>query len=127
MSQLRDIKPYLAYNEWLYWTMTILGMLALLIFIGIVWWSISKWLLSREHNIRKKYFQAIKSVDWSNPKRAAYSITYYGRLLAKDARSAEIFDQLEPMLQEYKYKKDVPSVNDETLSHYNLFIQVLDV
>ncbi len=127
MDELRDIKPYLPYNEWLYWGMVTLWVLMLLAIISIIWWSISRWLHNRKHNLRKQYFKAIKSVDWSNPKSAAYSVSYYGRLLAKDNRSMEILSQLEPMLKEYKYKKDVPPANDETLAYYHLLIQVLDV
>jgi hypothetical protein len=127
MEEIRDIKPYLFYNEWFYWGMIALGILALLIVISIIWWSISRWLHSRKLDLRIQYLQAIKSVDWSNPKSAAYSVSYYGRFLAKDARSIEILSQLEPMLLEYKYKKNVPPANDETLAHYHLLIQVLDV
>lgn len=127
MDELRDIKPFWSYSEWLYWGLIALGIITILVIIGIIWWGTSRWLHNKKHNIRMQYLQAIKSVDWSNPKSAAYSVSHYGRLLAKDARSLEILSQLEPMLLEYKYKKDVPSANDETLAHYHLLIQVLDV
>ncbi|MDY0195491.1 MAG: hypothetical protein WC253_07445 [Sulfurovaceae bacterium] len=127
VEELKDIKPYLTSTEWLYWGFIAAVILLLFLFISIVWWGISRWLYSRKQNLRKQYLQAIKSVDWSNSKNAAYKVSYYGRLLAKDPRSIEILSQLEPMLLEYKYKKDVPKVNDETLVYYDLLIQVLDV
>ncbi len=127
IEELKDIKPYLTNTEWLYWGFMILSVLLLFLFISIVWWAISRWLYSKKQNLRKQYLQAIKSVDWSNSKNAAYKVSYYGRLLAKDPRSMEILSQLELMLLEYKYKKDVPNANDETLVYYDLLIQVLDV
>lgn len=127
VEELKDIKPYLTNTEWLYWGFVAASMLLLFLFISIVWWGISRWLYSRKQNLRKQYLNAIKSVDWSNSKNAAYKVSYYGRLLAKDPRSMEILSQLETMLLEYKYKKDVPKVNDETLVYYDLLIQVLDV
>ncbi|MBN2721769.1 MAG: hypothetical protein JXQ77_02995 [Campylobacterales bacterium] len=127
VEELKDIKPYLTNAEWLYWGFIAAMTLLLFLFISIAWWGISRWLSSRKQNLRKQYLNAIKSVDWSNPKNAAYKVSYYGRILAKDPRSIEILSQLEPMLLEYKYKKDVPPVNDETLVYYELLIQVLDV
>ncbi|MDD3774976.1 MAG: hypothetical protein PHV08_03330 [Sulfurovaceae bacterium] len=127
IEELKDIKPYLANTEWLYWGFAAGAVLLLFLFISILWWGISRWLNSRKQNLRKQYLNVIKSVDWSNSKNAAYKVSYYGRLLAKDPRSIEILSQLEPMLLEYKYKKDVPLVNEETLTHYDLLIQVLDV
>jgi uncharacterized membrane protein YcjF (UPF0283 family) len=127
IEELKDIKPYLTNTEWLYWGFMISSVLLLFLFISIVWWGLSRWLYSRKQNLRKQYLNAIKSVDWSNSKNAAYKVSYYGRLLAKDPRSMEILSQLELMLLEYKYKKDVPKVNDETLVYYDLLIQVLDV
>lgn len=127
MEELKDIKPYLTNAEWLYWGFAASITLLLFLIISMLWWGISRWLYSRKHNLKKQYLQAIKSVDWSNPKNAAYKVSYYGRLLAKDPRSMEILSQLEPMMLKYKYKKDVPPVNDETLSYYHLLMQVLDV
>jgi len=127
IEELKDIKPYLTNTEWLYWGFMISSVLLLFLFISIVWWGISRWLYSRKQNLRKQYLNAIKSVDWSNSKNAAYKVSYYGRLLAKDPRSMEILSQLETMLLEYKYKNDVPKANDETLVYYDLLIQVLDV
>jgi hypothetical protein len=44
--------------------------------------------------------------------------------LATDDRRKELFSQLEPMLKEYKYKKDVGSVDEETLKKFRLYVQV---
>ncbi|MGW8169171.1 MAG: hypothetical protein ACWGHH_04105 [Sulfurovaceae bacterium] len=127
MEELKDIKPYLTNAEWMYWGFMVFVTLLLFLIISMIWWGISRWLYSRKHNPKKQYLQAIKSVEWSDPKNAAYKVSYYGRLLAKDTRSMEILSQLESMLLKYKYKKDVPPVNDETLLYYHLLIQVLDV
>ncbi|HHD72438.1 MAG TPA: hypothetical protein ENL02_00740, partial [Epsilonproteobacteria bacterium] len=60
------------------------------------------------------------------PKASAYTATKYARLLATDERRRELFEQLEPLLEKYKYKKEVAHVDEETLNQFNLYVQVAD-
>lgn len=83
-------------------------------------------MMSRQKDMRKVYVQKLKSINWNNPKQSAYDISKYGRLLAIDTRSKEIFHQLETKLVVYKYKKIVDDADDETMNYYNLFVQVID-
>lgn len=125
-AQLRDIKPLLKIPDssfYIYWGMIgfgILLVLAILFFIFKKLWE------NRRINLAKGYLARLKAIDWSESKKAAYEATYYARLLATDERRKELFSQLEPMLEKYKYKKEVDAVDQDTLNQFNLFVQVAD-
>jgi len=125
-TQLRDIKPLLEIPDssyYIYWgliTFCILLVLAILFFIAKKLWD------KRKINLAKGYLESIKKIDWLNTKKSAYEATYYARLLATDERRKELFSQLEPMLEKYKYKKVVDEIDTETQNKFNLYVQVAD-
>ena len=125
-AQLKDIKPLLEIPDssfYIYW-----GLISFVVLLGlgILFFVAKKLWENRKINRAKAYLAALKSVDWSNSKKAAYEVTHYARLLATDARRKELFSQLEPMLERYKYKKEVDQVDQDTLNQYKLFVQVAD-
>jgi len=69
--------------------------------------------------------QGYKEINFENPKKAAYLITRYGYILAKDQKSKEIFKELLNDLKRYKYKKDVKPFDSKTIGLYNLFLEVV--
>jgi hypothetical protein len=125
-AQLKDIKPLLEIPDssiYIYWGLIGTGvilLLAILFFVAKRLWE------NRKVNKAKQYLAALKSIDWSNSKKAAYEATHYARLLATDKRRKELFSQLEPMLEKYKYKKVVDKVDQDTLNKFNLYVQVAD-
>lgn len=70
------------------------------------------------------WLRRLESIDFENPKKAAYIMTRYGRLLAQEKRQKEIMAQLLPRLERYKYKKDVPPLDSETKRFMKLFIEM---
>ena len=125
-AQLRDIKPLVEIPDssfYIYWGL--IGF-AVLLGLGILFFVAKKLWENRKKNLAKEYLAALKSIDWSNSKKAAYEATHYARLLATDERRKELFAQLEPMLEKYKYKKEVDEVDQDTLNQYKLFVQVAD-
>ncbi len=125
-AQLKDIKPLVEIPDssfYIYWGL--IGF-AVLLGLGILFFVVKKLWENRKKNLAKEYLAALKSIDWSNSKKAAYEATHYARLLATDERRKELFSQLEPMLEKYKYKKVVDKVDDDTLKQYKLFVQVAD-
>ena len=125
-AQLKDIKPLVEIPDssfYIYWGL--IGF-AVLLGLGILFFVVKKLWENRKKNLAKEYLAALKSIDWSNSKKAAYEATHYARLLATDERRKELFSQLEPMLEKYKYKKMVDKVDDDTLKQYKLFVQVAD-
>ena len=76
--------------------------------------------------MKKVYFQRLKNVDWKHSKQAAYEVTFFGRLLSDEPRVEEIYKQLVPMLEAYKYRKEVPVIDEVTLRQYNLLVHIID-
>jgi len=125
-AQLRDIKPLLEIPDssyYIYWGL--IGFVSLLA-LGVLFFVLKKLWENRKINLEKGYLEAIKKIDWIDTKKSAYEATHYARLLATDERRKELFSQLEPMLEQYKYKKEVAEVDKDTHNKFNLYVQVAD-
>ncbi len=123
-AQLRDIKPLLEIPDssyYIYWGLIVFVSLLLL---GVLFFVLKKLWDNRKINLEKAYLEAIKKIDWADTKKSAYEATHYARLLATDERRKELFSQLEPMLEQYKYKKEVNKIDQDTLNQFNLYVQV---
>jgi hypothetical protein len=123
---LRDIKPLLEIPDISYYIYYGLISLGVAIVFVVLFFAIRIYLQRRRENLAKGYLASLKAIDWSNPKESAYKATHYARLLATDERRVELFEQLNPLLERYKYKKEVDEIDDETIRYYNLFVQVAD-
>jgi len=126
MDKLRDIKPLLEIPDYSYYLFMGGVIFVGMVLLGLLWWVIKKGWSNRGLNQRQRDFEALKNVDWQDSKKAAYQVTFLGRKLCEDERSKEIFAQILPMLEPYKYKKEVPSVSTETLRQYNLLVHLID-
>ncbi|HHO65352.1 MAG TPA: hypothetical protein ENJ71_02400 [Epsilonproteobacteria bacterium] len=125
-AQLKDIKPLLEIPDnsiYLYWGLIVLAALIVLVLVYFVGKKLWK---QRKINLAKGYLEKLKAIDWKDPKKSAYDATYYARLLATDERRQELFSQLEPLLEKFKYKKEVDEVDQDTLNRFNLYVQVAD-
>ena len=125
-EQLRDIKPLLEIPDssyYIYWGLIIF---ATLLLVAILFFVLKKLWENRKVNLAKGYLASLKKIDWKDTKRSAYEATHYARLLATDERRKELFSQLEPLLEQYKYKKEVDEVDQETRNKFNLYVQVAD-
>ena len=129
-AQLRDIKPPVAipdWSVWLYWGVIILSVIVL----GLALYFLIKTLLGmRRTNRRKAWLAALKSIDWSDPKRAAYDATRLGRLLLPEEdeknRLHELYRQMVAELEKYKYKKEVDPLDHATRAQFDLFVKGCD-
>ena len=125
-AQLKDIKPLLDIPDnsvYLYWGLIVLTALMVL---AIVYLIARKLWENRKINLEKGYVEKLKAIDWKDAKHSAYEATHYARLLATDERRKELFSQLEPLLETYKYKKQVKEVDQDTVNRFNLYVQVAD-
>ena len=123
-SKLKDIKPLLEIPDnsfYIYWGLIMFGMLLIL---AIVFFVAKKFWENRKINLAKGYLEKLKAIDWKDAKQSSYEATHYARLLATDERRKELFSQLEPMLEQYKYKKEVDEVDHDTQNKFNLYVQV---
>lgn len=126
-DELRDIKPLLEIPDSSYYLFLGLVALASILFIAMVWFLVKKFWKTKKVNLQKLYFEQFQNLDWSNPKKAAYEATELGRKLTEhNERAKEIYLQLIPLLEPYKYRKEVPSLDDETLKQYNLLVHIID-
>jgi len=126
IEQLRDIKPLLEIPDnsyYIFWGSVIFGIMLLLF---ILFFVAKKLWENRKANLAKGYLAKLKEIDWKDTKKSAYEATHYARLLATDERREKLFEQLEPMLEQYKYKKVVEMVDEETRNQFNLYVQVAD-
>ncbi len=125
-QQLKDIKPLLEIPDnsfYVYWGLIVVGILLL---AGILFFIAKRVWENRKINLAKSYLEKLKEIDWKDAKQSAYEATHYARLLATDDRKKELFSQLEPMLEQYKYKKEVNEVDSDTQNKFNLYVQVAD-
>ncbi len=121
---IRDIKPLLPIPDvslYLFAALVLAGLvvLAALGFYGWKWWQ-----ANRKIDPRLRWLEQLDRIDYSDPKKAAYVMTRYGRLLATEKRQKEIMEQLLPRLERYKYKKEVPPLDEETKRFMHLFIEM---
>ena len=125
-EQLRDIKPLLEIPDSSYMIFWGLILFAVLLVLGILFFALKKFLEHRRANLAKKYLARLHAIDWRDAKASAYAATHYGRLLATDERRKELFEQMELLLEQYKYKKEVEQVDEQTRKQFNLYVQVCD-
>ena len=88
-----------------------------------------KFLKARKRiNYRKIHYKTLKKVNFSEPKKAAYTITESGRFFAEDSeRVYEAYENLVDRLEPYKYRKEVRTIDDETRSYYKIYLEMIDV
>ena len=125
-NELRDIKPLLEIPDSSYYLFLALILVGVVVLLVLLMFLFKKFWINRKVNMKKVYLEALKNLDWSETKKSAYLATELGRKLATEERTKEIYNQLLPLLEAYKYKKEVPMIDDETLRQYNLLVHVLD-
>jgi hypothetical protein len=125
-EELYDIKPLLEIPDQSYTLFLALIGFGVLLLSAILYFAVKKYLEYRKKNLAKEYLAALHAIDWEDSKQSAYKATHYARLLATDERRKELFEQLEPLLEQYKYKKEVQAVDAKTLQQFSLFVQVAD-
>ncbi len=125
---LHDIKPLVEVPDY-----------SLYLFIGVVVLSVAViaavlylgWKIRHERrrvNARKLGLEALKAIDFSDAKAAAYAITRHGYLFADDSpRHNEVFSNLTARLEAYKYRKEVGEIDEEALGYYRNYLEMIDV
>lgn len=126
LKELRDIKPLVEIPDSSFYIY--IGLIALggVIALLVLYMLIRKLLELRGKNMRKLYIANLNAIDFKDAKQSAYDATHYGRLVAKSDREKEIYSQLLPYLEQYKYRKVVDKVDSDTQKQFNLFLQVIE-
>lgn len=126
--QLHDIKPIIDIQEYsLYYFLGLVGV-ALLLVSGI-FYLIYLWFKKRKaFNIRVEHKKLLSSLDLSDTKKSAYAMTYYGATFKDDSpRHEQMYHSLISKLEAYKYKKDVDSLDKETIDNFESYKEMCDV
>ncbi len=121
---IRDIKPLLPIPDISIYQFLALSAITFLVVVALAIFGWRRWQESREKDPRLKWLRRLEKIDYDDAKKAAYIMTRYGRLLAKEKRQQEIMVQLLPRLERFKYKKSVPPLDEETKRFMKLFIEM---
>lgn len=90
--------------------------------------ALLKQIRKRRINVRREQFKALSSIDFSDPKRAAYTISELGRVFAHDnERTQRAYHNLFERLAPYKYAPKVEKIDEETIGYYRLYLEIIDV
>ena len=125
--QLKDIKPLLEipdFSYYYYWGLIVFGVC---VFLGLAIFLVFKFWKKRKVNLAKGYLEALKKIEWKESKKAAYKATHYARLLMEhDSTLKDEFKALEPLLEQFKYKKEVDEIDVVTKEKFDKYVQVAD-
>jgi len=127
MIEIHDIKPIVEIPDvsiYFYYSIIVL-----LVTLGsIVIFFIYKFLKPKKRSEEYKYYEILRNIDFKNTKKAAYDISKYGRLLAKDERQKRLILELVELLSMYKYKKEIKSkISNEIETKFQIFMESIDV
>jgi hypothetical protein len=126
MEQLRDIRGLEQIDDISFILFIIMILFALLILAGVVTMIVRYLKGQKEDLTRKEVLRRLHDIEFDDSKNAAYKITKYARYLANEERSEKLFKALESKLSRYKYIKNPPPFDAETIGEYQLFLEVVD-
>ena len=124
---LHDIKPLLEVQEYSFYYLVAIILVAILLVVGVVY-LLYRWFQKRDtFNIRKEHFNALNSLDLKDSKKSAYLITLYATTFKDDSpRHLEMYTNLVDRLEEFKYKKEVQPFDAEVLGYIELYKGMID-
>jgi len=125
---LHDIKPLLEIEDYSFYYFLALSIVVIFLVLAIIY-LIVKWFKNRnKFNIRVENYKLLNKIDLEDTKNSAYLITLYGTTFKDDSqRHKEMFENINSRLESYKYKKNVPKFDDETLSYIEIYRGMIDV
>ena len=93
LSKLHDIKELEKIPDYSIFIFSILIFLGIILVLTSIFLFI-KYLKNKKTNDRKTYYNILKNIDFSDSKKAAYTITKYSRLLASNDREKKLANEL---------------------------------
>lgn len=124
---INDIAPLVEIHDYSFYYF--LGVVVLVaVAIAVLFLAGMEQLKKRQHTERKVMIDKLKSVDLSDPKHAAYTISEIGRFFEHDnERTHKAYRNLFERLEPYKYAPTVDPIDEETLGYYRLYLEIIDV
>jgi len=125
---LHDIKPLVEIHEYSLYYFSALVLLGILVLAGIIYLIVKFFQARNAFNIRKEHLKLLNKVDFSDPKRSAYDLTFYGATFEHDTpRHHEMYEEMLGKLEAYKYKKNVSKIEGEVREYVDLYRGMIDV
>jgi hypothetical protein len=125
---LHDIKPLVEISDYSIYYLSALILVGVTVLLALLFFAWRYWSQKNRHTTRKKHFELLQNIDFSNPKAAAYAITKYGYSFSSDGdRQHETYENLLSRLAPYKYKKSVENIDNETKGYYDIYLGMIDV
>jgi hypothetical protein len=124
MDGLRDIKGLSTipdYSLYIFLGLVVFAIVALVVTLKAIYSFIKS---KKKIDTKALYLKKLKNIDFTDSKSAAYKLTKYGKILADDESKREIFSKLTDDLQKYKYKKNPPAFDEDSIKLYRLFLEV---
>lgn len=121
---LNDIKPLVNvddYSFYLFLFLVVIGFLFLFAIIYLLFFRKTK-----KINQKKNSIKILNELDYNNPKECAYIITKELRAICINEREKNLANEIILLLEDYKYKKDVPLINDEIKSKLEILMDIID-
>ena len=128
MVKIHDIKPIVTipdYTIYLFYG----GIFIVCVVVCFLLFVLYKYLKNKNKKSKEYYYlQQLKNIDFELQKKSAYTITKYGRLLAKDDRQKRLIEELIEDLEPYKYKKDInDKITKNIKTKFETFLDSIDV
>lgn len=124
---LNDIQPLVEVPDYSIYLFAGVCTIVLILSASLFLFVLKK-LRNRHKNDRNSDYDALKSVDFSDPKKAAYAICRIGYRFSKEnERTAKGYQNLFERLEPYKYAPNVKPIDEETLGYYRLYLEMIDV
>lgn len=124
---VHDIYPLVEVTDYSLYFFLALVVVGSAVVAGVLFWWMKR-MQNRRMSERKIAFAQLKTLDFTNPKRAAYLLSDIGRLFARDnERTAKAYQNLFERLERYKYAPHVEPIDEETLAYYRLYLEIIDV
>ena len=124
MEGLRDIKDIVEVQEHSL-EMLIALIVAVLLFLGVILYLFKNRRRRRKKPTAKEIaLQKLQNIDYSNPKDVVYTFEAEGELFVNE-KNQEDFEKIKKELEIYKYKRDVPPLDEGVKKAIEQFIKGL--
>ncbi|NOQ29554.1 MAG: hypothetical protein GQ570_00375 [Helicobacteraceae bacterium] len=125
---LHDIKPLVEVPDQSLYILIALVVVGLVVLIFLAIWIYNYFTRVKKLNIRKRDFEALQNIDFSDPKAAAYDISKYGLTFSNDSEQLQQkYQNLSEQLSAYKYKKDVEVIDEKVKAYFEIYKGMIDV
>ncbi|HHH72794.1 MAG TPA: hypothetical protein ENL04_03110 [Sulfuricurvum sp.] len=125
---LHDIKPLVDIQDYTPYYLAAAAVVAAVLMGLVLFLLVRRWRNARRSSRRHACLESLKRIAFDDAKAAAYTITRLGRCFKDDSpRLYEAYENLCRRLEPYKYKKDVPKVDEETRAYFRIFLGMIDV